>query len=114
LAKSALRLAAPSRFVVFIIYEAAAMLFSLVAYVQVARARPASGAPCTVAGLLVTIAAAVVQASPTSLAPIVPFDHNGLYHVVQLLGVVLLLLGLRQSLLGRVAHRAPALHPVGA
>jgi hypothetical protein len=52
------------------------------------------------AGVLVTIIAAAIQASGSvSLTLIWPFDHNGLYHLVHMVGALLLLAGLRAALL---------------
>jgi hypothetical protein len=51
----------------------------------------------------VTIIAAVVQAGwdgkASPLTFIWQFDQNGLYHLIQMVGVVLLLVGLRMGLL---------------
>jgi hypothetical protein len=39
-----------------------------------------------------------VQTSRLSLNIIVPLDHNGLFHVVQIIGAILLIAGVRRSL----------------
>jgi hypothetical protein len=52
------------------------------------------------AGILVSILAAGIQAKKSiCLTLIWQFDHNGIYHIVQMLGLILLLVGLRRSLL---------------
>ena len=52
------------------------------------------------AGVLVTLIAAGVQASgAVSVTLIWQFDHNGLFHLIQMVGVVLLVAGLRAALL---------------
>jgi len=89
----------PDSFLVFIIYEAVAMLFALGGYLWLATNGHLAGAWWMVGGILVTIIAAGVQASSISFTLIWPFDHNGVYHLVQLVGVGLLLLGLRVALL---------------
>jgi hypothetical protein len=51
------------------------------------------------AGVLTTMVAAGIQASEqASLHLVWPFDHNGIYHLVQIVGVLLLFVGLRRSL----------------
>jgi hypothetical protein len=54
------------------------------------------------AGVLVTIIAAVVQAGwngqANPLTLVWQFDQNGLYHLIQMAGVGLLLVGLRTAL----------------
>ncbi len=92
----------PGSFMVFIIYEAIAMLFALGAYGWLATTGRLAGAGWMAAGVLVTIIAAVVQASwngqDNPLTLIWQFDQNGLYHLIQTVGVVLLLVGLRAAL----------------
>lgn len=85
-------------FIVFVVYEAAALAFALLAYVRLAVAgRP--GAAAMAAALAVSLAAGVVQASNVGVVRLIwPFDHNGLFHLAQLLGLGLLVAGLRQLL----------------
>jgi hypothetical protein len=85
-------------FRVFLLFEAAALLFALCVYGRLARLeRPGAG---TVAvALAVSLAAGAVQAAEgLSIQVIWVFDHNGLFHLVQLAGVVLLVRGLMLSL----------------
>ena len=86
-------------FLAFVVYEAAALIFSLGVYLRLA-ARPArAGAAPMAAALAVSLAAGVVQASGVGPVRIVwDFDHNGVFHLVQLVGVALLLTGLRRLL----------------
>jgi hypothetical protein len=90
-------------FLVFIFYEVVAMLFALGAYGWLTITGRLSGAGWMAAGVLVTIIAAAVQASwkgqEQPLTLIWQFDQNGLYHIIQMVGVVLLLAGLRAVLL---------------
>jgi hypothetical protein len=79
-------------FVVFVIYEGVAMLGALAIYVLLA-VRGAPGALTTAAGIALTLAASVVQASPLKLTIVVPFDHNGLFHLVQMPAIVLVARG---------------------
>ncbi len=92
----------PGNFTVFIIYEAVALLFALGAYVWLAASGRLPGAGWMAAGVVATILAAVVQAGwqgqDHPLTLIWPFDQNGLYHLIQMVGMGLLLIGLRVAL----------------
>lgn len=92
----------PSTFLPFIIYEAVAMLFALGLYGSLAFARR-PGAGLITAGIVVTILAAVVQVSSLAVDVIWRLDHNSLFHLVQMVGVILLFTGLRASLRGQPA-----------
>jgi hypothetical protein len=51
------------------------------------------------AGVFLSIVAAAIQAKQsTSIRVIWEFDHNGIFHLVQMAGLVLLLAGLRAGL----------------
>jgi hypothetical protein len=51
------------------------------------------------AGILISIVAALVQASKMTLFQLIwEFDHNGTYHLIQIFGILLLVTGLRKSL----------------
>ena len=90
----------PGIFFVFIIYKGLALGFALSAYIYLALAGELSGAALITAGILVSIVAAGIQATKSIAITIIwQFDHNGVYHLVQVLGLVLLVLGLRKSLL---------------
>ena len=67
----------PGSFLVFVVYEAIAMLFALVVYVVLAARQTLSG------------------------AAIWEFDHNGAFHLIQMVGLVFLLIGLRTDLVSR-------------
>ncbi|HZE74499.1 MAG TPA: hypothetical protein VE091_04260 [Gemmatimonadales bacterium] len=85
-------------FRVFLLFEAAALLFALCVYGRLARLeRPGAGTMAV--ALAVSLAAGAVQAAEgLSIQVIWVFDHNGLFHLVQLAGVVLLVRGLMLSL----------------
>jgi len=86
-------------FRVFILYQTAAMLFALVAYSWLALTGRLEGAGLMAAGILVFMIAAAVQVSEAvSLTLIWQFDHNGLYHLILMAGLLLLLAGLRAGL----------------
>jgi len=83
----------------FIAYEAAAMLFSLGVYIFLVFKGTLPAAGWMLAGVLVTIIAAVVQAiGKPGKSMLWYFDNNGMFHWIQMLGMVLLFLGLKASL----------------
>ncbi len=95
----------PGSFLVFVLYEAVAMLFSLGVYVWLAVRERAPGAWWMAAGILITIIAAGIQASGAVRVTVVwEFDHNGIFHIVQMVGVAVLVAGLRAALLAREAR----------
>lgn len=99
--------AVPGTFLIFIIYEAIAMLFALAAYGSLALQRRMRGAWLITAGVLITIIAAGVQASTLELTVVWPLDHNGLFHLIQMVGVVVLVAGLRRSLVASRSAGTP-------
>lgn len=91
-------------FVVFVLYEVAALGFALAVYAWLALRRRRAGAAAMAAALAVSLAAGAVQAADIGTIRLLwDFDHNGVFHLVQLMGIVLLGAGLR-----RILHR-PAL-----
>lgn len=84
-------------FLVFVAYEAVAMLAALGVYLLLAFRRQLEGAGLIAAGILLNIAAAAVQASDYSFTIVVPLDHNGMFHLVQIVALVVLTLGLSRS-----------------
>ena len=92
-------------FLVFVAYEAVAMIFALVVYSQLAtRSRP--GAALVAAGVLVTLIAAVVQQTDWTMTLIWPVDHNGIFHLIQMPGLLLMTLGVRRSLRAQTPVRS--------
>jgi hypothetical protein len=90
---------ARGNFLVFVLFEAAALIFSLAVYLWLGYRSGRRGAGLMALALGVSLAAGAVQASgPMSVRLIWAFDHNGLFHLLQLVGVSLLLLGLRHLL----------------
>lgn len=85
----------PGTFKTFIAYEALAMLFALGVYGYLFLAGTLAGAGWLVAGILVTIIAAVVQATGKVGRGIFwYFDNNGIFHIIQMAGLILLWMGL--------------------
>jgi len=93
----------PGSFLVFVIYEAVVLVFAVGAYSWLAAKGSLAGAWLMVAGILLSIVAAVVQATKLfSFTLIWTFDHNGVYHLIQMVAVVFLVLGLKKSLQPRI------------
>jgi len=82
-------------FRLFVAYEALAMALALVLYVRLALGRRLAGAGLVALGIVLNIAAAAIQASgAVELTVGVPFDHNGVFHLVQMPALAVLTLGL--------------------
>lgn len=89
----------PRTFLVFVLYEAIAMLVALVIYVQLASRRTLAGAWLMTAGIATTIIAAAVQINHGIEVTLAwRFDNNGVFHLTQMLGLLLLVAGLRTAL----------------
>jgi hypothetical protein len=94
-------------FLIFVIYQGAGLLFALGAHAWLAR-NGRAGAGWIAAGLAVSLAAGAVQAVDIiSLRIVWTFDHNGVYHLIQGVGLGLLLFGLRPMLGGTDPARLP-------
>jgi hypothetical protein len=92
----------PGSFLVFVVYEAIAMLFALVVYIVLAARQTLRGASMMAVGVLVSIVAAAVQATGAVRFTLIwDFDHNGAFHLIQMVGLVFLLIGLRTDLVSR-------------
>jgi hypothetical protein len=91
----------PGIFFVFIVFETLSLFFALAAYVFLAVQGELNGAGLMAAGILFSIIAAGIQANKSVAVAIVwKFDNNGIYHIVQMIGLLFLFAGLRCSLLG--------------
>ena len=90
----------PGIFFLFIIYEVVALAFALGAYIIIATHKVMPGAWLMATGVFCSIIAAGIQTKKSiALTFIWRFDHNGIYHLVQVLGLMFLLIGLRWSML---------------
>lgn len=97
----------PNAFIVFIIYEAIAMLFSFIVYTVMAARKQLKGAIWMSAGIFITIVAAAIQAIESiKIEFIWIFDHNGIFHIVQILGLFTLLKGLLIEFRSRMRQTA--------
>ena len=78
----------------FVVYEMLALFLVVGIYSLSAVRERTSGSILMTAGALLTIAAAAIQATWTSNVHCVwTFDHNGIFHLVQLVAVVCLVTG---------------------
>ena len=95
----AVRQLVPGSFLVFVLYEAVVMGSALFLYARLARRGTLPGAGLMTAGIVVTLVAAAIQATGFVRIHLVwPFDHNGVFHLVQMLALPLLLAGLTRAL----------------
>ncbi|MFH1020875.1 MAG: hypothetical protein V1782_09760 [Pseudomonadota bacterium] len=81
-------------FIVFIVYAATVLLSTLAIYTFLAATHRLKGAAVIALAILLNLVAAAVQASNLSLHLFFPFDHNGLFHIIQILSTAVLGLGL--------------------
>lgn len=81
-------------FVVFVLYEATVMAGALAIYSFLAATRRLKGAGVVAAGILLNLFAAGLQASDVSVRILFQFDHNGVFHLVQMAATATLGLGL--------------------
>jgi hypothetical protein len=105
----ALTLVFTGTFLVFVLYEGAAMLLALVLYLDLALRTRRAWAWLLVAGIVLNVVAAAIQATGTmSFTLIWQFDHNGVFHLVQMLAIAALVAGVSVSLSGPVQETSGA------
>ena len=85
-------------FLIFVGYEALALITALAAYVRFAVRAQLAGAGLIAAGLGLSLFAAAIQATSLKIRVLVPLDHNGLFHLLQLAAVLVLADGVRRNL----------------
>ena len=86
-------------FRIFVVYETLSMLVALGIYVYLAAGKRLAGAGLMASAILLNVLAAGIQADGSiRLTVIWPFDHNGVFHVIQMVAVIVLIAGLRRSL----------------
>lgn len=91
----------PAQFIVFVIYEALLLVAALCGYGWLMLMTPLAGSGFMVLGILLTLIAAIIQTrKKIRLTFIWVFDNNGLFHLIQLVANIFILLGLRASLGG--------------
>lgn len=88
----------PGTFLTFVAYEALAMFFALGVYGILSSRGTLPGTNWMALGVIITIIAAVVQATGKPGNSILwYFDNNGIFHLIQMIGVWLLMIGLKKS-----------------
>lgn len=88
----------PGLFIVFILYEALALVIAFSAYAWMAASGTLRGAGWMTAGVAVSMIAAALQTiHRLRVALVWEFDCNGLFHLVQVVGIVLLCVGLSRA-----------------
>lgn len=99
----------PGNFIVFIVYEGLGMLFALGVYLWLVLVERTSGALLITCGILVTIVAAIAQTIHTIKFTVIwQFNYNGLFHVIQMVGIVLLVAGVRRAILPHTVSNVSA------
>ncbi len=96
-------------FIVAIVFYAPAMVFALIAFVLVYRSSGRSLLLFAVAGIVLSLVAAVIQQTQTGI-PSLRLTHNALYHLVQAAGLLLIFLTARR--LACAGHDPARLHAV--
>jgi len=82
------------KFIVFIAYATMVLLSTLAIYTFLAVTHRLKGAAVIALAILLNLIGAGVQASTLSIHLLFPFDHNGLFHLGQMVSTALLGLGL--------------------
>lgn len=81
-------------FGLFVVYEAMVMVSALAIYWRLAATDRLKGAGVIAAAIVLNLLAAGLQASQVSVRLLFQFDHNGIYHLVQMIATATLGLGL--------------------
>jgi hypothetical protein len=85
-------------FVVLVAYEGAAMAAAMAIYMMLAARIRLPGAVTIAVAIVLNILAAALQASAVRITVVWPFDHNGVFHLVQMAALLVLGHGLRASM----------------
>jgi glucose uptake protein GlcU len=92
----------PGTFIIFIFYEAIAMVFALISYLILSFRKKRRDYGFMAIGIMLSIIAAGIQATDSIRFTFIwEFDHNGVFHLIQMPGLVFLLAGLRSGFLAR-------------
>jgi hypothetical protein len=75
------------------------MLFALIGYSSLTLKSKLNGAKFILVGILLSILAGAVQAGESIEFHLIwAFDHNGTFHLIQMVALVFLLIGIKTSL----------------
>ena len=83
-----------SAFIIFVVYEAVVMTAVMGIYIFLAVTGRLTGAGVIAAAIVLNLVAAGIQASDMSISIGMDFDHNGVFHLVQMAATALLGTGL--------------------
>jgi len=85
-------------FMVFIVYQALVLALALGAYAWLAARGAPAGAGWMAAGVGASMIAAAVQTARNLQVKLIwTFDHNGIFHLIQISGVILFCVGLSRG-----------------
>ncbi|MBX3705824.1 MAG: hypothetical protein KF911_04245 [Pseudomonadales bacterium] len=99
----------PDVFAVILVWQGAGVLFAIWAYGWNGLRGDGGRSAWVVAGLVITAVAAVVQATGSiSFTLVWPFDHNGVFHLVQIPGLIAAAHGLAKTRVARGEVANPA------
>lgn len=85
-------------FLIFILYEALAILFALGCYAILPRRRTLPGAGIIAGGIVLQIVAAAAQdGGPYKITMIWAVDHNGIFHLVGMVANLVMVLGVARE-----------------
>lgn len=85
----------PDTFLTFILYEGIAMIFALGVYIFLFYKGTLPNAGWMALGVFVTIIAAIVQTvGKAGKSMLWYFDNNGMFHLIQMIGLIFLFIGL--------------------
>ena len=90
----------------FVVYEGVALVSAFAIYSYLAATARLDGAAIVAVAILVNLIAAGLQASTVSINIIVPLNHNGVFHLVQMIGTALLAVGIRRGMSNAPANPA--------
>jgi len=85
-------------FFIFVVYEGVAMAATMVMYIILGIRQRLPGASIMAVATGLNIVAAALQSSTLSFTLIWTFDHNGIFHLAQIIALATLGCGLRKSL----------------
>lgn len=89
-----------NKFIVFIIYQSLALLFAFIVYSYLAYRNRLRGAWLMATGIIISIAASAIQALINFDIKIIwEFNQNGIFHIIQMFGIIFFYWGLRMDLL---------------
>lgn len=86
-------------FLAFIVYEILAIVFSISVYIWLATSRRLVGSWLMVGGLFISMVAAIIQSiGAVQITFIWKFDQNGIFHIMQAIGLLFIMAGVKSSL----------------